>query len=181
MDDIATLGRRLAEERKRRKLSQEEAAVELGMSRNYVSLLERGVATNPSHAIVERIKEWLGDVRTYQLPHLASQQVVPTTLHIPASAKAGDVVLLFALANWLIAGNPGVTGSALLDTFEDLLTTLDRRIPWDAAETFFDDYLPCRSLAGHMRDLAELLDTASARVLAAERSRGAGGSDAAET
>jgi transcriptional regulator with XRE-family HTH domain len=49
------IGSRVFEERKKQGLSQSELAERAGISRNYVSLIERGEATNVSVAIVNKL------------------------------------------------------------------------------------------------------------------------------
>jgi transcriptional regulator with XRE-family HTH domain len=51
MIDWKNFGTRVALSRKERRYSQEEMAMQIGISRNYLSLIERGIA-DPSYAIV---------------------------------------------------------------------------------------------------------------------------------
>lgn len=52
--------------RKQEKLTQSEVARIAGISRNYLSLIERGQAENLSMAIVQRLRETLGITTSYE-------------------------------------------------------------------------------------------------------------------
>lgn len=56
--DWSSFGERVLVARRRKQLSQNEFAVAIGISRNYVSMIERGIA-NPGYALVVRICEFL--------------------------------------------------------------------------------------------------------------------------
>jgi transcriptional regulator with XRE-family HTH domain len=60
-------GERVLVSRRRRNLSQAQLAREVGISRNYVSMIERGIA-DPSYAIVLKICIYLG----VDLPQMVS-------------------------------------------------------------------------------------------------------------
>ena len=59
-DKSPAFGDRVRERREAEGLSQEELAQEVGLSRNYLSQIERGRATNLSFEVVRRISERLG-------------------------------------------------------------------------------------------------------------------------
>lgn len=79
-------GQQVREQRRVLKLSQDEAATRIGISRNYLSLIERDQATNLSADIASRIEQVLG-VRyagTSQGPHERWEYV---TAALPADWK----------------------------------------------------------------------------------------------
>lgn len=55
-----TFGKRVREERKALKLSQADLAEEIGISRNYLSQIERGEATNLSWQVKQSLAQKLG-------------------------------------------------------------------------------------------------------------------------
>jgi DNA-binding XRE family transcriptional regulator len=62
---IEHLGDELARYRRERGLSQSEVAKQLGVSRTYISLVERGIATNVSSRMRRRITELvMGEQKT---------------------------------------------------------------------------------------------------------------------
>ena len=79
-------------------LSQEELANRAGISRNYLSEIERGVATNLSWQVMERLTTELG-FRTEQQPNEETRfaQLPPGLPEYAASANlARDDVLMLA-------------------------------------------------------------------------------------
>lgn len=60
--DWRSFGRAVAAARKSRRYSQDVAADLCGISRNYMSMIERGQATDPSYTIVLTLCRWL-DIR----------------------------------------------------------------------------------------------------------------------
>jgi XRE family transcriptional regulator of biofilm formation len=58
--ELASFGQRLRNRREREGWSQERLAKEVGISRNYLSQIERGVATNVSWQVVNRLAIALG-------------------------------------------------------------------------------------------------------------------------
>ena len=68
---MADWGSRLRQHRIDRGLSQEELADEVGISRNYISQIERGVSTNLSLDVARRLSKALGlQLDEPQLPRL---------------------------------------------------------------------------------------------------------------
>ena len=61
-----TFGKRVREERKALKLSQADLAEEIGISRNYLSQIERGEATNLSWQVKQSLAQKLGILLTEQ-------------------------------------------------------------------------------------------------------------------
>lgn len=57
--DWRAFGQDVATARKARRDSQDVAAQVCGISRNYMSMIERGVATDPSYTIVLTLCRWL--------------------------------------------------------------------------------------------------------------------------
>ena len=57
--DWQTFGERVYVARRRLRLSQSDLAKQIGISRNYISMIERGIA-DPSYAIVARLSDYLG-------------------------------------------------------------------------------------------------------------------------
>ncbi len=57
--DWRLFGRAVANARKERRFSQVIAAQMCGISRNYMSMIERGQATDPSYTIVLTLCRWL--------------------------------------------------------------------------------------------------------------------------
>lgn len=57
--DWQAFGQAVATARKARRYSQAIAADLCGISRNYMSMLERGIATDPSYTIVLTLCRWL--------------------------------------------------------------------------------------------------------------------------
>lgn len=57
--DWKAFGRAVAAERKARRFSQDIAAEMCGISRNYMSQIERGQAADPSYTIVLTLCRWL--------------------------------------------------------------------------------------------------------------------------
>jgi len=55
-------GKKVRDRRREEKLSQEELAQRVGISRNYLSQIERGQATNLSWQVMERLTSTLGSV-----------------------------------------------------------------------------------------------------------------------
>ncbi len=53
-------GKKVRDRRREEKLSQEELAQRVGISRNYLSQIERGQATNLSWQVMERLTSVLG-------------------------------------------------------------------------------------------------------------------------
>jgi XRE family transcriptional regulator of biofilm formation len=79
-------------------LSQEELANRVGISRNYLSEIERGVATNLSWQVMERLTTELG-LRAEQEPNEETRlaQLPPGLAEYAASANlARDDVLMLA-------------------------------------------------------------------------------------
>ena len=58
--DLSSFGRRIRDRRMEEGWSQEELAQKAGISRTYLSQIERGVATNLSWQVVERLVTALG-------------------------------------------------------------------------------------------------------------------------
>jgi transcriptional regulator with XRE-family HTH domain len=69
--DWKDFGIRVALSRKARRYSQEEMAIQIGISRNYLSLIERGIA-DPSYTIVfaicKRLRLVMPGVTTRKIP-----------------------------------------------------------------------------------------------------------------
>lgn len=57
--DWKAFGRAVAEARKERRYAQAIAAEMCGISRNYMSMIERGAASDPSYTIVLTLCRWL--------------------------------------------------------------------------------------------------------------------------
>ena len=57
--DWETFGRAVQAARKAERYSQDELATALAISRNYISMIERGIATDPSYTIVLTLCRWL--------------------------------------------------------------------------------------------------------------------------
>jgi len=78
-------------------LSQEELANRVGISRNYLSEIERGVATNPSWQVMERLTTELG-LRAEQQPNEETRlaQLPPGLAKFATSANLprDDVLML---------------------------------------------------------------------------------------
>ncbi len=95
--ELENFGQRVRERRREEKLSQEELAKAVGISRNYLSQIEREQATNLSWQVVDRLTAVLG-----------LKQADPETNHLPPSlaefAQAADLppddVLMLARLNY---------------------------------------------------------------------------------
>ncbi len=57
--DWGAFGRAVQAARKQLRYSQDELATATALSRNYISMIERGVATDPSYTIVLMLCRWL--------------------------------------------------------------------------------------------------------------------------
>lgn len=71
--DWRAFGRAVASARKTKRVTQDVAAELCGISRNYMSMIERGTASEPGYTIILTLCLWLG----LELPH-------------PARRAAGD-------------------------------------------------------------------------------------------
>lgn len=61
-----TFGDEIREYRRKHKLSQSELAIQVGISRNYLSQIERGISDNPSWRIRERLTRMVEFTKTAQ-------------------------------------------------------------------------------------------------------------------
>jgi transcriptional regulator with XRE-family HTH domain len=59
-EHLVVFGARVRERRTEEALSQQELAEQVGISRVYLSQIERGVAANPSQDVLNRVSERLG-------------------------------------------------------------------------------------------------------------------------
>ena len=57
--DWRAFGRAVQSARKAERYSQDELATATGISRNYISMIERGAATDPSYTIILTLCRWL--------------------------------------------------------------------------------------------------------------------------
>lgn len=57
--DWGEFGRAVAAARKKRRVSQDVAAEMCGISRNYMSMIERGIADDPGYTIILTLCRWL--------------------------------------------------------------------------------------------------------------------------
>ncbi len=106
------LGKQILQKRKDLKLTQREVAEKAGISRNYVSMIERGTATNISFSIVSK----LGIALDIPIPELVfgqpvedpSQEAYITmleeTLAASQLAKEGQGDLLIAVLDQMLPG-----------------------------------------------------------------------------
>jgi transcriptional regulator with XRE-family HTH domain len=109
--DSEELGRKVLEYRRRRGLSQEKLADEANISRNYVSLIERGEARNISSNVLDQIAIALGiapsvliepsgsqpmliepTLRQFAIEDGVSFEIVDKLSRIPARGKKPDTV-----------------------------------------------------------------------------------------
>jgi DNA-binding XRE family transcriptional regulator len=68
--DWRAFGRVVQSERKAKRTTQDVAAKLCGISRNYMSMIERGTANDPSYTIVLTLCMWLG----VEMPQPATQK-----------------------------------------------------------------------------------------------------------
>ncbi|MEP0868605.1 helix-turn-helix domain-containing protein [Trichocoleus desertorum AS-A10] len=72
-------GKKVRDRRREEKLSQEELAQRVGISRNYLSQIERGQATNLSWQVMERLTSMLG-LKQEQTGTLEAMADLPSSL-----------------------------------------------------------------------------------------------------
>jgi len=92
-----SFGHRIRDRRKHEGWSQEELAGKAGISRNYLSQIERGVATNLSWQVVERLSAVLGLAASEIREEAGSYQTLPPGLAKfaeGADIPRGDVEML---------------------------------------------------------------------------------------
>jgi transcriptional regulator with XRE-family HTH domain len=90
-DSIQSFGQRVHDRRKQEKLSQQDLADRVGISRNYLSQIERGTSNNLSWNVRQKLASVLG------LGEEESQQALPPGLaEFAASAglPPGDIKML---------------------------------------------------------------------------------------
>lgn len=102
--DTKELGRQVLTKRKEKELSQEDLGNLAGISRNYVSLIERGEAHNISMKVINQLAVALGaspaeltgesswvmipsSLRDYGIQNNMSYEVIDTLAHIPKRGK----------------------------------------------------------------------------------------------
>jgi transcriptional regulator with XRE-family HTH domain len=102
--DAKELGRQVLTKRKEKELSQEDLGNLAGISRNYVSLIERGEAHNISMKVINQLAVALGaspaeltgesswvlippTLREYGIQNNMSYEVIDTLAHIPRRGK----------------------------------------------------------------------------------------------
>lgn len=102
--DTKELGRQVLTKRKEKELSQEELGNLAGISRNYVSLIERGEAQNISMKVIHQLAVALGaspaeltgesswvmippTLREYGIQNNMPYEVIDTLAHIPRRGK----------------------------------------------------------------------------------------------
>lgn len=102
--DTKELGRQVLTKRKEKELSQEELGNLAGISRNYVSLIERGEARNISMKVIHQLAVALGaspaeltgesswvmippTLREYGIQNNMPYEVIDTLAHIPRRGK----------------------------------------------------------------------------------------------
>lgn len=102
--DAKELGRQVLTKRKEKELSQEDLGNLAGISRNYVSLIERGEAHNISMKVINQLAVALGaspaeltgetswvmippTLREYGIQHNMPYEVIDTLAHIPKRGK----------------------------------------------------------------------------------------------
>jgi len=78
--DVQELGHRVLTRRKALRLSQGELAKRGRMSRNYISLIERGIATNISSSIVSNLAAALGMTTNELWGQATDSEVVITSI-----------------------------------------------------------------------------------------------------
>nr|WP_290222396.1 helix-turn-helix transcriptional regulator [Trichocoleus desertorum] len=81
-------GKKVRDRRREEKLSQEELAQRVGISRNYLSQIERGQATNLSWQVMERLTSMLG-LKQEQTRTLEAMADLPSSL--AEFAKTADL------------------------------------------------------------------------------------------
>jgi len=81
-------GKKVRDRRREEKLSQEELAQRVGISRNYLSQIERGQATNLSWQVMERLTSVLG-LKQEQAGTLEAMTDLPSSL--AEFAKTADL------------------------------------------------------------------------------------------
>ncbi|MBD2123148.1 helix-turn-helix domain-containing protein [Trichocoleus sp. FACHB-262] len=81
-------GKKVRDRRREEKLSQEELAQQVGISRNYLSQIERGQATNLSWQVMERLTSVLG-LKQEQTGTLDAMADLPSSL--AEFAKTADL------------------------------------------------------------------------------------------
>lgn len=81
-------GKKVRDRRREEKLSQEELAQRVGISRNYLSQIERGQATNLSWQVMERLTSTLG-LKQEQTGILEAMADLPSSL--AEFAKTADL------------------------------------------------------------------------------------------
>ncbi|HML39411.1 MAG TPA: helix-turn-helix transcriptional regulator [Bellilinea sp.] len=102
--DTKELGRQVLTKRKEKELSQEDLGNLAGISRNYVSLIERGEAHNISMKVINQLAVALGaspaeltgesswvmipsSLRDYGIQNNMPYEVIDTLAHIPKRGK----------------------------------------------------------------------------------------------
>lgn len=97
--DLEDFGKKVRERRREEKLSQEDLAKTVGISRNYLSQIEREQATNLSWQVVDRLSAVLG--LKQQVGNLEEDNLPPSLAEF---AKAADLppddVLMLARLNY---------------------------------------------------------------------------------
>ncbi len=97
-----SFGEKVRRRRLEERLSQEELAKKVGISRNYLSEIERGLATNLSWQVMQRLTTELG-LKTEQPPseETRTTQLPPSLRKFAASANLPpDDVLMLARLNY---------------------------------------------------------------------------------
>ena len=79
MDPLASFGRVLRQLRKDAGLTQEQLALEAGIERNYVSLIERGI-NQPALRMIFKLAEALGTSPSEILRHVEAELTMESTL-----------------------------------------------------------------------------------------------------
>ena len=75
------LGRQVARRRKEQRMRQEDLAKKADISRNYVSLIERGVARNVSTGVISRLAFALGTTTTQLMEGIGEDRsLIPPSL-----------------------------------------------------------------------------------------------------
>ena len=96
MDEFAT---KVRDRRRQEKLSQQELADKVGISRNYLSQIERGQATNLSWQVMERLTSVLGLKTDATEVAEEAADIPPSLAQFAASAglPTDDVIMLARL------------------------------------------------------------------------------------
>lgn len=93
-------GKKVRDRRLQESLSQEELAQKVGISRNYLSQIERGQSTNLSWQVMERLTSILGlQGEQHPLPELNLAELPPSLANFAQTAQLppDDVLMLARL------------------------------------------------------------------------------------